>query len=184
MRFRDHLPYLGAGVRALYGNERHGGGNCIGAIAALGDGQGAVGGGVLLLHPGDIFFSGAGVDHQAEPALVDEVDDQVVDDEALRVEHAGVQGLARYLQLVDVVGQQAAQEGAHVVALDVDHAHVGYVEHADVGTHRVVFFDLRTIVDRHVPAAEIDHAGACGTVGVIEWGSFERHNSSVQKSRG
>ena len=29
-------------------------------------------------------------------------------------------------------------------------------------------------------AAEIDHFGAGGAVGVVEWGSFERHKSSVQ----
>jgi hypothetical protein len=55
----------------------------------------------------------AGVDHQAEAVLGEEVDDQVVDDAAF-VEHARVERLARRLQLVDVVGQQAAQERARV----------------------------------------------------------------------
>jgi hypothetical protein len=123
----------------------------------------------------EVLLGGAGVDDQAEPVFVDEVDDQVVDHAALRVQHARVQGLAGGLQLVDVVGQQAAQEGAHVGALEVDHAHVRHVEHAGVGTNRIVLFDLGTVVDRHVPAAKVDHLGPKGAVNGIERGRFERH---------
>jgi hypothetical protein len=36
-----------------------------------------------------------------------------------------------------------------------------------------MFLDLRAVVDRHVPAAEIDHARTQGTVGGVERSSFE-----------
>src|SRR5450830_183585 len=180
LRFRQHLPYLGACVRALHGHQGHG----VIAVAALGNRQAAVGVGILLLHPGHVFFRRARVDDQAEPVFIEEVDDQVIDDGTFGIQHARVQCLARYLQLVDIIGQQAAQEGAHVRAFDIDHAHMRHVEHAGIAAHGVVFFDLRAVVDGHVPAAEIDHAGAEGTVGVVEWGRFERHGFLGTKVKG
>jgi hypothetical protein len=143
--------------------------------APRGDADTAAGGLVLLADPGDVLLGGAGVDDQAEPVFAEEVDDQVVDHAAFRIQHAGIQGLAGCLQLVDVVGQQAAQEGAGVGAVQVDHAHVGDVEHAGVRPHGIVFFDLRTVVDGHVPAAKVDHLGAGCAVYGIERGRFERH---------
>jgi hypothetical protein len=41
------------------------------------------------------------------------------------------------------------------------------VEHAGVATYLMVFLDLRAVVKRHVPAAEVDHAGAERDVQVI-----------------
>ena len=39
-----------------------------------------------------------------------------------------------------------------------------------VATHRMMLLDLRAVVDRHVPAGEVDHACAGGDVGGVEWG--------------
>jgi hypothetical protein len=111
----------------------------------------------------------------AEPVFAEEVDNQIIDHAAFRIQHAGIQGLAGRLQLVDVIRQQAAQEGADVLAMQVDHAHVGDVEHAGVGTDGVVLLDLGTVVDGHVPAAKVDHLGAGSAVYGIERGRFERH---------
>jgi hypothetical protein len=58
--------------------------------------------------------------------------------------------------------------------LHVDHAHVRDVEHARVATHGVVLVDLRAVVQRHVPAAEIDHARTGGAVDRVQGGGF-RH---------
>ena len=79
---------------------------------------------------------------------------------ALLVEHAAVERLAGLLELGDVVREQLPQERAHARAAQVDDAHVRDVEHAGVAPHRVVLFDLRAVVERHVPAGEIDHARA------------------------
>ena len=52
-------------------------------------------------------------------------------------------------------------------AADIDHAHVRHIEDAGVAPHRMVLLDLRAVVDGHVPAAEVDHAGALLDVQVI-----------------
>ena len=113
----------------------------------------------LGLHPGQILLGGAGIDDDAEARVGQEIDDQVVDDAAGLVEHGRVERLAGNRELGDIVGDQAGQEGAAVRSDDIDRAHVRYVEHAAVVADRVVLLDLRTVVDRHVPAAEIDHPG-------------------------
>jgi len=60
---------------------------------------------------------------------------------------------------------------------------VGDVEQAASGTHGVVFLDLRAVVDRHVPAAEIDHLGAEFAVGGVERGLFE-HGAGTKNKKG
>ena len=72
-------------------------------------------------------------------------------------------------ELGDVVGEQARRRTrATRGAARIDHAHVRHVEDAGVAAHRVVLFDLRAVVDRHVPAAEIDHARAVLDMQVIK----------------
>ena len=62
-----------------------------------------------------VFFGGAGIDHDAEAGVGQEVDDQVVDHAAGFVEHGGVERLAGDGELGDIVGDQAGQIGrAHV----------------------------------------------------------------------
>jgi hypothetical protein len=174
LHLRQHFPDLGLGVRALHGDHAERGV----AITTLGDGE--VQTPILLAggHPGEILGRRAGVDDDAEGGVVQVVDDEVVDHAASLVEHGGVERLAGRLQLVDVVGHQLAQEGFRIRADDVDGAHVGDIEHAAVGAHGMVLLDLRAIVDRHVPAAEIDHAGAGCAMNVIEYG-FLRHISPL-----
>jgi hypothetical protein len=51
-------------------------------------------------------------------------------------------------------------ETPHPNALQIDHAHMRNVENAGRAAHRVVLADLRAVLHGHVPAAEIDNAGA------------------------
>ena len=74
------------------------------------------------------------------------------------------------LSLSTELATQLAQELAHARAAQVDHRHVRDVEHAGVVADQVVFVDLRAVVDRHVPAAEVDHLGAERAMGVVEDG--------------
>src|SRR5690606_1573670 len=57
----------------------------------------------------------------------------------------------------------------------------GDVEHARVAPDHVVLLDLRAVVDRHVPAGEIDHARACSEVGGMKGGlsGGTRHGGQV-----
>ena len=100
----------------------------------------------------------------------EEVDDEVVEDAAVRAQQARIERLAGVLELVDVVGERIAQEIARAVAAQIERAHVRYVEHAGVAAHGVMLVDLRAVVDRHVPAAEVDHARARGAMHGMERG--------------
>jgi len=166
------LPDTRLGVRALHGDDRQ--------VAARHDGDIELPVGEAGSHPGEILLGGAGVDDHAVLAVGDEIDDQVVDDAAGFVEHGAVERLAGFLELVDVVGDEAQQEGPGIGAGDIDGAHVRDVEHAAVAAHGMVFLDLRTVVKRHVPAAEIDHAGAKPAMGLVE-DSFLSHFKSLEK---
>jgi hypothetical protein len=141
------------------------------------------------LHPGHVLVGGAGIDDDAPGGVGEVIDDQVVDHAAFRVQHAGVQRLARFDQLGHVVGDEAAQEGLAAGADEVEGQHVGDVEHAGVTAHGVVLLDLGAVIDRHVPAGEVDHAGACRDVGGVKgvcWGIgvSGRNFLSVEKQWG
>ena len=110
---------------------------------------------------------GGSIHHHAEPILPQKIGDEVVNDAGLLVEHAAIQRLARLAQLVDVVGQQLAQEFTRPRAFQVHHRHMRHVEHTGIAAHRVVLLDLRAVIDRHVPTAEIHHPGTGSHVHVI-----------------
>src|SRR5699024_42586 len=78
------------------------------------------------------------------------------------------------LQLVDAVGQQMTQKIAYALAMQIHHAHVRYIEHAGLTAYGVMLVDLRAVVDRHVPAAEVDHARTQFAVGGVQY-CFLRH---------
>jgi hypothetical protein len=127
--------------------------------------------GQLRFHPGDVLVGATGVDDDAEPGFVEEVDDQVVHHAAAFVQHAAVQGLAGGLQLVDVVGDQFLQEVTRALAFQIDRQHVRHIEHAGVAPHDMVFLDLRTVMDRHFPAGKIHQFGVGFAVFVASAGS-------------
>jgi len=118
--------------------------------------------------PLEVLVARAGVDDHPVPLVVHVVDDQVVDHAAVLAQHARVERLPALRELRHVVREQPAQVVAYARAAKVHHAHVRDVEHAGVAAHRMVLLDLRAVIDRHVPAAEVDHAGAGGDVDVIE----------------
>ncbi len=67
--------------------------------------------------------------------------------------------------------------------MEVDDPHVGDVEHSGVVAHRVMLVDLGAVIHRHVPAAEIHHARACGAVHRMQGGLFEHLFSRVLEQR-
>ena len=96
------------------------------------------------------------------------VDEQVVDERALRREQA------RVLRLTDgklrrVVGRDALHGGQRVLAGDFDLAHVADVEQPGAGRGRpACSFDEAGILDRHVPAAKRHHLRAGRAVPGVE----------------
>ncbi len=112
------------------------------------------------VYPRHVLVARGGVHYHAEPQVIHVIDDEIVDHATLGGEHAAVQSLAFGLELVDVVGQQQAEEIADLGALHVHHVHVRDIEHPAVIPHLVVFLDLGAVVQRHVPAAEVHDLGA------------------------
>jgi folate-binding Fe-S cluster repair protein YgfZ len=72
------------------------------------------------------------------------------------------------MTVIDVAGPQAKAWLQRLLANDVDHGHVGYIEHTAITTHLMVLFDLRAIVQGHIPTAKIDHLRAEGEMKVIQ----------------
>ncbi len=105
----------------------------------------------VMADPGQILLAGGGVHHQAVEGIGQEVGDEVIDDAAFRIEHAAVEGLAGDGEFGHVVGQQVLQEGFDPLAGQIDDGHVGDIEHACIGAHHMVLFQLGTVVDGHLP---------------------------------
>src|SRR5438034_1075310 len=82
-------------------------------------------GGSMLAKPAQVLFAVGGVDHH-EKAFLAVVDDEVVDDAALRVEQQVVLRLAE-AELRKVIGDEVLQELERVTR-DPEPAHVGHVE--------------------------------------------------------
>src|SRR5688572_3675033 len=169
------VPEARARLRALHRDHR--------AVAPRRDGDL----GTLLrregFDPGDVVVRGASVHDETEEILAKKVDDEVVDNAARVVQHARIERLPRRLQLVHVVREGVAQERARAIAFHVHDLHVGYVEHARVATHRVVLLDLRPVMDRHVPAAEVHHARARGAMNGIEGGRLQHEFSGAPNAK-
>jgi hypothetical protein len=82
------------GVRALNGQHRQ-----LGTLVEL-----HIEVAEMSLHPGQVLIAGGGVDHQPI-SVIEAIDDHVIDDTAVLVEHGAVQGTAGAVQALDVVGQ-------------------------------------------------------------------------------
>ena len=88
------------------------------------------------------------------------VDEQVVDERALRRQQAGVLRLPDLRASTASLRRDALDGGERVLAGDLDLAHVADVEEPGARAHRHVLVDDAGVLDRHVPAAERDHPGA------------------------
>ncbi len=119
--------------------------------------------GLLCAQPGQIGFPAGGIEHQPKPIGAEAVDQQVIDDAGLFVQQAGVQRLAAG-DARDIAAQHPAQVVVGLRATQVRLRHVRHVEHAGAGAHRVVFIQLRAVMQRHVPAGKRRHAGTGGQV--------------------
>jgi hypothetical protein len=83
----------------------------------------------------------------------------------LFIEHAGVKRLAGSVSLATSLASRPRSQRVASGASEVEGEHVRDVEHAGIAAHGVVLLDLRAVVDRHVPAGEVDHARTSGKVG-------------------
>ncbi len=126
-----------------------------------------------LADPLDVLLAGAGVDDDEVVVVGELVDDDVVDEGAVGIEHGRVVGLADG-ELRGVVHAELLDGGERAGAAQLDVAHVGDVEEADGGADGSVLGDDAGVLDGHVPAAEVDHLGLVGAMGGVESGFTER----------
>ena len=73
-----------------------------------------------------------------------------------------------------VVGRDVLDRLERVGAGDLDLPHVGDVEQPGPRAHGHVLVGDAGVLDRHVPAAELDHAGAVGAMPRVERGLLQR----------
>ena len=114
---------------------------------------------------------GTGIDHHAEKVIAQKINNQVVYDTTGLVQHAAVERLAAILQPIDIVRQQVAHKLTAALTGQIDHGHVRNIKHTRIVTHLVVLFNLRAVVNRHIPAGKIDQLAAIRNVFVIQGSS-------------
>jgi len=121
------------------------------------------------VEPFDVLLRGAGVDDEPKRVVGEEVGNQIVHHATLLVQHARVECATGRVELRDVVGERVAEEVARAGAENLHDAHVRDVEHPRRAPHRMVLLDLRAVVKRHLPAAEVDELCARLAVKRNEW---------------
>ena len=94
--------------------------------------------GALLPDPHEVLVPRARVDDEPEPGVGEEVDDEIVENTACLIEHAGIQCLAGTFELRDIVREQVLEKFADPRAFEIDRAHVGDIEHTGRAANGVV----------------------------------------------
>jgi hypothetical protein len=119
-----------------------------------------------LLEPVPVLLEVAGVDHH-HVVVGEAVEDAVVQGGAVGTGQDRVLGLAD-LEAGRVVGEQVLDEIQGLWAPDLELAHVGHVEEAGGGPHRLCSLRSRGVLDGHGVAGERDHLRAQRHVLVVE----------------
>ncbi len=113
--------------------------------------------GRVLANPSEILVSRGGVDHQRNH----EGDRKY----AIRSSMTPPRWAATYKNTAPLPGvfslstsfaSNMRRKCADAIARQVDDGHVRHVEHSGIATHGRVFGDLRTVVQWHIPTAEVD----------------------------
>ena len=74
--------------------------------------------------------------------LSQEINDEIVYYSALGIKHAGVERFTGLRELVNIIGDQSAQESARILAFDIHGEHVRNVKHASVTADLMMFIQL------------------------------------------
>ena len=136
-------------------------------VAAIDD----LGTGGVLAHPGEVLVGIRGVDTDEDAFGVDAVHDDVIDDAATGATQQRVLRLP-IAQPVHIVDGEALHRGESARSADFDLSHVADVEEPGVRAHGRVLIENGGVLNRHLPAAEIDEAGAECTMTGMERGLF------------
>ncbi len=114
-----------------------------------------------------------GIDHQKVRGLLEAVEVGIVHGAARGRGHDGVLRLQR-IERLGVVGEHVLEEGHGAGAAEDEAPHVTDVEEARPAARgQMLGDDARGVLHRHVPAAEVDHAGAERHVTIVKRGAIE-----------
>ena len=102
-------------------------------------------------------MGGAGVDDRHPGVLAHAVDDEVVSDAGLLVEQEAVAAGADG-EGAQILGEDARERVEAAAALDPEGVHVAGVEETRRSTHACMLCKHACVLQRHVPAAEFNHA--------------------------
>jgi hypothetical protein len=133
----------------------------------------------LPANPGVVFVFGAGVDYEEIVIGAETMDEDIVDEGSLRSEQGGVLGLAVF-ETGSVVHGDVLNGGQRAGTAELNLAHVGDVKQTDGGADGEMLGEDACsgtgVLDRHIPAAEVDHFGVVGAVSGVEGGLFQFEN--------
>src|SRR6185312_5324370 len=117
----------------------------------------------------------------AEMGFGQKINDEIVYYAPPGVKHATVKGLTGLRQLVYVISEYPPQKKTCSFALDIHRQHMRHIEHARVTPHLLMLVELRTIMQGHLPPAEIDHLGLHVVVSLIKRSCFHKMVSKNKK---
>ena len=121
-----------------------------------------------------------GVDHQHIAVFLVHINIGIIHGAAGGIGDHAVLGTAG-LNGCHIAGQDPLHEGQAFRALDDQTSHVGHVEDTALAAGGQMFGDnTGRVLDRHFPAAEINHLSACGQVCIVELCTLEfTHNYNL-----
>src|SRR5690606_8052749 len=156
-----------------------------GVPAARVDGDRVEAGRYAAGNPRMVLLDVRGVDDEQEMVVREPVDEQIVDEGALRRGERGILRLAD-LQLRDVVAGQVLERRERVAPGHLDLAHVADIEEACPGANGQVLVRDAAVLDGHFPPAERHHPGAKGEMAGVErrsaqGGRFNRGHECRQR---
>ena len=121
----------------------------------------------VLGHPGEVLLPVAGVDADEDVLGREAVGHHVVHEAALVVQEARVDRLP-VVGLAEVVGDERVGALQRPLAAELDLPHVRDVEQTGGVPHRLVLGHHPGVLDRHVPAGEVDHPRPERAVSLVE----------------
>src|SRR5215469_5005572 len=110
----------------------------------------------VLLHPGEVLLARARIDHQQIFFLAKPMHDHIVDEGSLGIKQRRVLRLPNR-EAGSVVHGNVFDSGERPWPGESDIAHVADVKNADPGAHCQVLGDNAGVLNRHIPAVELDH---------------------------
>ena len=121
----------------------------------------------LLFNPREVFLDVPGVDNQHVAIFSQVINKQVINRVAVGQAELGIERLA-YGETGDIIGDEILQESERARSFGLKFAHVTDVEEACAGAYSFVLLQDTAILDRHLPAAKLDHLRAEFEVGGVK----------------